>query len=192
MDCSIVQENAAHVYLDAGNMKQTSKRVAPACALQQTMELTMNDQQFDQSQELVAAAMNAGIPDEIQGFSQKGVAMSRKFYRHMNVASIAQAKALRDFIKITQAGLESMSERIGANAAANTEAAFEAAQAIAVAKTLPEAGRLQAEFVQRQFDTATRQAQELMELSIKISQRTFEAASEIAFHSLDEMTRSYE
>jgi len=83
-----------------------------------------------------------------------------------------------------------MSEKIGANAAASTEATFEAAQAIARAKTVPEVGRLQAEFVQQQFATTTAQAQELFELSIKVSQRTFGVVSEAASRSFNDINPS--
>jgi hypothetical protein len=146
----------------------------------------MTDRQFDLSQQMLAAAKDARIPDEIQEFSQQSVAKSREFYRQINAAAASQVMALEDFIQTTQEGLKSMSEKIGANAAANTEAAFEAAQAIARAKTVPEAGRLQAEFVQQQFATATAQAQELFELSIKVSQRTFEVVSEAASRSFND------
>ncbi|MGE0317848.1 MAG: phasin family protein [Hyphomicrobiaceae bacterium] len=150
----------------------------------------MSGQQFDLNQQLLAAAKDARIPDEIQELTQQGVAKSREFYRQFNAAASAQVKALEDFLQTTQAGLKSLSEKIGANAAANTEAAFEAAKAIARAKTIPEAGRLQAEFMQQQFAAATAQAQELFELSIKLSQRTIEAASEATSNSFNKIDRS--
>ncbi|MGD9668957.1 MAG: phasin family protein [Hyphomicrobiaceae bacterium] len=162
----------------------------PACAMQQRLELAMSGQQFDLNQQLLAAAKDARIPDEIQELTQQGVAKSREFYRQFNAAASAQVKALEDFLQTTQAGLKSLSEKIGANAAANTEAAFEAAKAIARAKTIPEAGRLQAEFMQQQFAAATAQAQELFELSIKLSQRTIEAASEATSNSFNKIDRS--
>ncbi len=150
----------------------------------------MNDQQFDMSQRMLASAKDARIPDEIQELSQQGVAKSREFYRQVHAAATAQAQAFQDLVQTTQAGFKSMSEKIGANAAANTEAAFEAAQAIARAKTFPEAGRLHAEFIQQQLATATAQAQELLELSIRVSQRSFEAATEAASRSFNEINKS--
>ncbi|MGD9671468.1 MAG: phasin family protein [Hyphomicrobiaceae bacterium] len=150
----------------------------------------MNVQQFDLGHEMLAATNDVRIPDEIQELSQQSVAKSREFNRQIRAAVTAQAKALQDFVHTTQAGFKSMSEKIGANAAANTEAAFEAAQAIARAKSVPEAGRLQAKFIQQQLATATAQAQELFELSIKVSQQNFEAASEAASRSFTEINKS--
>ena len=59
------------------------------------------------------------------------------------------------------------------NALANTEAAFDAAQAIARAKDMNEAAQLQAKFVQAQFAKAGEQGKEFYELAAKLSQQTF-------------------
>ncbi len=57
---------------------------------------------------------------------------------------------------------------------------FEAAQALARAKTLPEFLRLQTQFVQQQFTTAGAQSKELFELSTKVAQQTFESLNTAA------------
>jgi len=51
------------------------------------------------------------------------------------------------------------------NTATNVDAAFAAARSIAAARTLPEAARLYAEFVQQQLTAGSAQMQELLALS---------------------------
>jgi len=76
-----------------------------------------------------------------------------------------------------------LSEKVLTNAAAATDAAFEAAQAIARARTIPEAARLQADFIQQQFATASIQTKELFELSTKMAQQTFASMNSAARRS---------
>jgi phasin family protein len=75
------------------------------------------------------------------------------------------------------------------NTAVNADAAFEAAQAIARARTIPEAARLQADFVQQQFAAAGAQSKELFELSTKFMRQSFEMMSGAATKSFEEMRR---
>lgn len=147
----------------------------------------MNNEPFDLGQQVFAAVKDARIPENIQQLSQDSIAKTRDFSRQVNTVTTEQMKALGDVMQTSQAGLKSLSEKIAANAAANTEAAFEAAQAIARAKTLPEAGRLQAEFMQQQFSAASAQVRELFELSVEVSQRTFSAVNDAATQSFDKI-----
>ncbi|MCX6612826.1 MAG: phasin family protein [Acidobacteria bacterium] len=68
----------------------------------------------------------------------------------------------------SQAGARAIGAKIVDNTVSNTAAVFDAAQAIARAKTLPDATRLQAEFFQKQFALAGAQTQELFELSSRV------------------------
>ena len=65
-----------------------------------------------------------------------------------------------------------------------------AAQAIARAKTLPEAARLQADFVQQQATAATAQTKELLELSAKVTKQTFESVNAAAAKSFEQMKKA--
>ena len=71
------------------------------------------------------------------------------------------------------------------NASANGEAAFDAALAIARARTLPEIARLQADFMQQQLAVANAQTQELFQLSAKIAKQTFETVNAAAAKTVD-------
>jgi len=164
--------------------KKTS-RLASAPPPEKRSELSMNDQSFDLTQQMLAAVKDARVPDGIQQLSLDSVSKTRDLYRQINAAAIEQVKVLGDVMQTSQAGFKSLSEKMAADAATNTEAAFAAAQAIARAKTVPEAARLQAEFLQQQFATASAQARELFDLSVSVSQRTFAAINTAATRSID-------
>ena len=85
-------------------------------------------------------------------------------------------KAAEEIALATQAGIKSIGAKIMDNTVANAEAAFDAARAIARAGSVPEALRLQAEFVQRQFSVAGAQTKELFELSTSVATNAFETA----------------
>ena len=73
------------------------------------------------------------------------------------------------------------------NALANTEAAFDAAQAIARAKDMNEAAQLQAKFLQAQFAKAGEQSKEFYELWAKLAQQTFGTLNTIATKSFTQL-----
>ena len=67
--------------------------------------------------------------------------------------------------------------------AANTEAAFDAAQAMLRAKDVTEAAQLQAKFFQSQFAKAGEQSKEFYELASKLTQQTFVTWKSVATKS---------
>ena len=69
------------------------------------------------------------------------------------------------------------------NTLANTEAVFDAAQAIARAKDMNEAAQLQAKFFQAQFVRAGEQGKEFYELWAKLTHQTFGTLNTIATKS---------
>ena len=81
---------------------------------------------------------------------------------------------MEEVLLAAQAGAKSIGEKVLHNTAVNTEAAFDAAQAIVRAKTIPEAASLQADFLQQQFAVAGAQTKEFLELSTKVASQTFE------------------
>ncbi len=134
----------------------------------------MNDQFTRQAQDMFAAAKDARIPENFQVMAEEGVAKSREAYQKLNEVTQDSAKASEEIMLAAQAGAKAIGEKIVHNTTVNTEAAFDAAQAIARAKTLPEAARLQANFFQQQFAIAGAQTKELFELSTKVAKQTFE------------------
>ena len=143
-----------------------------------------------QAQEMFTAGKDAKIPENMSAFAEDAVSKSRDVYNKMAVAAKDNAKVVEDVILTTQAGAKSIGEKLMANTLANTEAAFDAAQAIAKAKTFPEVARLQANYWQQQFAAAGSQTKELFELSSKVAKQTFETVGSAATKSFEQIKKA--
>ncbi|MBU2532592.1 MAG: phasin family protein [Alphaproteobacteria bacterium] len=147
----------------------------------------MNDQFTRQAQEMFNASKDARIPENIQAFAEDSVNKSREFYKKLNETTQDNVNAFEEFMLASHAGTKSVTEKMMQNMAANTESAFDAAQAIARSKTLPEAARLQADFFQQQTAAATQQTKELFELSSKVAKQTLESLSKATSATMSKM-----
>lgn len=147
----------------------------------------MTDQFTRQAEEMMAAAKEARIPENVQAFAEDSVAKSREAYVKMTAATHDGVKAMQEIMLATQAGAKSIGEKLLQTASENAEAAFDAAEAMARAKTIPEVARLQATFVQQQLANASAQTKEFFELSNKISRQTLESMNAVASKTFDQM-----
>lgn len=147
----------------------------------------MNEQFTRQAQEMFSAAKDARIPENFQAFAEDSVSKSREFYQKLNATTQENVNAVEEFMLASHAGAKSVGEKVMQNVAANTESAFDAAQSIARAKTLPEAARLQADFFQQQTTIATQQTKDLFELSTKVAKQTFESLNKATAASFEKM-----
>jgi hypothetical protein len=127
-----------------------------------------------QAEDMMKAAKDMRIPDNVQAFAQEGVQNSHKAFVQASTVAKEGAKAAEEVMLKVQSGAKSISEKVLLNTTSNTEAVFAAASEIFKAKTLPEAARLQAEFVRNQFSVAGAQTQELFKLSTEIAKATFD------------------
>lgn len=151
--------------------------------------MNMQDQFTRQAQDFFNAAKDARIPENFQAMAEDGVAKSREVFYKVNAVAKDGAKAMEEVVLTAQAGAKALGEKMLNNTAANTEAAFDAAQAIARARTLPEAARLQADFWQQQFSIAGAQTKELLELTTKIAKQTFETINSAAAKNFEQMKK---
>lgn len=150
----------------------------------------MNNDFARQAQDMLSAAKEARIPENVQAFAEESVAKSREAYTKMSTVAKDGVKVLEEVMLATHAGAKAIGEKVLHNTAVNTEAAFDAAQAIARAKTLPEAARLQANYFQQQFAAAGEQTKELFELSTKVAKQTFESINTAATKTLDQIKKA--
>ncbi len=139
-----------------------------------------------QAQEMFTAGKDAKLPENFSAFAEDAVAKSRDAYHKFTAIAKDNAKVAEEVMLTTQAGAKSIGEKIIANTLANTEAAFEAAQAIARARTLPEIARLQANYWQQQFAVAGTQSKELFELSSKVAKQTLETVGSATTKSFEQ------
>ena len=127
-----------------------------------------------QAEQLLKAAREARIPDNVKAIAEEGLTNSRKAYDTLHSATREHAQHADTLIASVQAGGKTIADTLLAHSATNAEATFNAALKIVRAPTLPEAARLQAEFVQSHIATATQQTQELFQLSSKVASSAME------------------
>jgi hypothetical protein len=149
----------------------------------------MNEQFTRQAQEMFNMGKSAQIPENMQQFAVEGVEKTREVYERMNDAVKDSAKVFEEMLLASHAGYKAIGEKMLHNTTVNAESAFDAAQAIARAKTLPEAARLQADYMQQQMAVASAQTKELMELSQKVTQQTFESLNQAATKSFESVKK---
>lgn len=150
----------------------------------------MNEQFTRQAQEMFNMGRSAQIPENMQQFAEESVQKTRETYLRFNEAAKDSVKVFEDMMLAGHAGMKALSEKLLHNTTQNTEAALDAAQAIARAKSVPEAARLQADFFQQQAAVASQQAKELFELSAKVTQQTFESLNQVTTKSFHQFTKS--
>ena len=150
----------------------------------------MTDQFTRQAQEIFAAAKEARIPDNVQAIVENSVAKTREAYSTMNSAAKDGVKVLEDVMVAAHARAKTIGEKILRNTETNAEAAFDVARAISRAGTLPEVVRLQTSFLQNQFAVASAQTKELLELSAKVAQQTFETMNSAATRTFEQIRKA--
>ena len=91
----------------------------------------MNDQFTRQAQEMFAAAKDARIPENVQAVAEDSVAKTREAYAKINTVAKDNVKVMEDVMLAAHAGAKTISEKVLRNTETNTEAAFEAAHAMA-------------------------------------------------------------
>lgn len=143
-----------------------------------------------QTQEFFSAAKDARIPEQVQAIAEDSVAKARETYGKFSTVAKDGVKVLEEVLDTAQAGAKTIGDKVLKNTETNTEAVFEAAQAIARAKTFPELIRLQTAFVQQQFTAAGAQSKELFELSTKVAQQTFESLNTAASKTFEQIKKA--
>ncbi len=152
--------------------------------------MSINDQFTRQAQDMFNAAKDARIPENVQHMAEEGVAKTREAYQKINTATKDSAKVVEDVMVAAQASVKTLGEKVMHNTMANTESLFDAAQAIARARSIPEAAKLQADFMQQQFAAVGAQSKEFFELSTKLARQTFESMNTATTKSFEQMKKS--
>jgi phasin family protein len=129
----------------------------------------MTTQYERQAAAILNASQLSHLPEHVQAAAHNGLVQTRE----ATLKSIELVKTL--------------AEKALDNTLANTEAVFDAAQAIARAKDMNEAAQLQAKFLQAQFAKASEQGKEFYELWAKSTQQTFGALKTFATKSFTQI-----
>src|SRR6476620_1350450 len=132
---------------------------------------------------ILSAVTQTAIPPQVQAFTEGTLEKTRDAYEKLAAVAHDRAQALEDIVRTAQDGAKEIGEKVVTNAHANAQAAFDAAQAMARAKTLAEVARLQTDFLNQLVKITGDQTKELFELSSKVSQRTFGSMNMMATRS---------
>ena len=152
--------------------------------------MTVQDDFARQAQDMFAAAKDARIPENLQHFAEESVSKTREIFQKFNSSAKDNAKVVEEMVLASTAGNKAISEKLFQNTVSNAEAAFDAAQAMAKAKTLPEAAQIQAKFFQQQMTIAGTQSKELFELSTKVAKQAFETMNLAATKSFEQIKKA--
>ena len=145
-----------------------------------TVNQEFGNQAFDQIEKLFKGAR---VPDNVQALAQQGVTASKDLYSRTAEAVRDGATVMTEIADTAWGSTKMLNDKIAQNLAANAEAAFSAAQAIAAAKSLPEIAKLQSEYVQKFSAKAAEQTKEFFDLSARATQHVFEKAQAAATKS---------
>lgn len=145
------------------------------------MNQAVGKQAFNQAETLLRDTFS---PGSMLAFAEKTVSTSREFYDKAAAAAQDGAKALTEIADAAWGSTKMLNEKMAQNLTANVDVAFAAAQQLASAKSLPEIGKIQSEFVQKLSAQATEQTKEIVDLSARATQHLFEKAQAAASKSI--------
>jgi len=137
------------------------------------MNQQFGKQAFDQAEKFFK---DVRVPENMQAMAQQGVAATQEIYLKTAAAAQDGAKAFTEIADTAWGSTKMLNEKVVQNVTTNFEAAFEAAQKIATAKSLPEIMKLQSEFFQKFVAQASEQTKEFVDLSTRATQHVFEKA----------------
>ena len=147
----------------------------------------LNEQFIKQAEEFMASAKDARVPETIQAFAQEGVARTRDVMDTAQKVAKSTSKEYESVADIYSKGAKALNKKLMDTAVANTAATLDAVEAIAESKSIPEAARLQADFVQQHMSQSAEQTRDIMEQSQKLMKDTFDkwnAATVKAFEKM--------
>ena len=145
-----------------------------------TVNQEFGNQAFDQIEKLFKGVR---LTENVQALAQQGVTASRDLYSKTAEAVRDGATVMTEIADTAWGSTKMLNDKIAQNLAANAEAVFSAAQAIAAAKSLPEIAKLQSEYVQKFAAKAAEQTKEFFDLSARATQHVFEKAQAAATKS---------
>ncbi len=144
----------------------------------------MKNEFATQAEDFMRNAADVRVPEQMQHFAEDSVAKSREAYAKMTVVAQDAQKALAEVSTVATQSAKTLGDKVLANLTANTNAVFDAAEAMARSKSIPEAMKLQTTFMQSQMAKASEQSREFFELSTKLAQQTFATFNTVASKSM--------
>ena len=114
------------------------------------------------------------VPEQMRAFAEKGVSQARESYTKFKDAAETHNSTIEAVFTTATKGATDYSAKLLDMVKANTTAAFDLAQELVSAKSLPQAMELWSAHAKKQVETLTAQTKELAELTQKIATETAE------------------
>jgi phasin len=114
------------------------------------------------------------VPEQMRAFAEKGVSQARESYTKFKDAAETHNSTIEAVFTTATKGATDYSAKVLDIVKANTAAAFDFAQELVSAKSLPQAMELWSSHAKKQVETLTAQTKELTELTQKIATETAE------------------
>jgi phasin len=114
------------------------------------------------------------VPEQMRAFAEKGVSQARESYTKFKDAAETHNSTIEAVFTTATKGATNYSAKVLDIVKANTAAAFDFAQELVSAKSVPQAMELWSAHAKKQVETLTAQTKELAELSQKIATETAE------------------
>jgi phasin len=114
------------------------------------------------------------VPEQMRAFAEKGVSQARESYTKFKDAAETHNSTIEAVFTTATKGATDYSAKLLDMVKANTTAAFDFAQELVSAKSLPQAMELWSAHAKKQVETLTAQTKELAELTQKIATETAE------------------
>ena len=139
-----------------------------------------------QTEEMLKAAKDMTIPEGFMKAMEDGLSQTKKAYSKFSDAAQDANKAFEKAYENSQKSTKKLTDKIMSQATANTEAAFEAAEAIVNTKSVPEALQLQTEFFKKQMEVFGNQSKEIYELTNKLASETAQNLNKATTKAFDQ------
>lgn len=122
--------------------------------------------------ENIVCGTEVQIPEQVKAMIEDSLEKARTLYEGMSPNIKAGAKAYGDVVEALQTGSKALGEQLLKNATANVDATFNAAHAVARARTIPEVVSIQTQFGQQQMARMAEQMHALFDLTTKLGSET--------------------
>ena len=147
----------------------------------------MNDQFTRQAQDMLAAAKEARIPENVQAFAEDSVAKIARGLRKMNAATQDRVKAMQEIMLAAQAGAKIVRREDAAYGERQRRSRFRCGRGHGEGQDRAGDGAPAGDFIQQQLATASAQTKEFFELSNKIGRQTLESMNAVASKTFEQM-----
>lgn len=118
--------------------------------------------------------------DDVKQMGDQAMTQGRDVIDKLTTSATQNSKAMQELVMKAASTSTEFNKLILHNMQANTHAFYEALQAMAAAKSLPEAFRIQSQFYQTQMSALGEQSKRLTEISTKTNQEALKTIQDAA------------